>query len=351
VKSRFFKLAGLLVLACSLWVQAAEKKSTQVVGPAYGTRADAMAFADEIAIQYQLDRQWVRHAIGKAHYLPDVVRLVTPAPATAPRNWAFYRSRVVDPVRVRAGVRFWQRNRETLARAQERYGVPAEIIVGILGVETLYGLHLGNFRAIDALATLAFDFPAAHPRAAARREFFKNELGVLLSLKSTTLLDPLKVRSSYAGALGVPQFMPSSWLRYAVDFDGDGRIDLFNSPADIIGSVAYYFKAFNWQPGMPTHYPVRFDPEMLEMQALLAPDILPTFDVTSFTYKGALLQGSALNHKGPLALVELQNGSDEPSYVAGTENFYVITRYNWSSFYALGVIELGQAVTAAMPKP
>jgi membrane-bound lytic murein transglycosylase B len=258
---------------------------------------------------------------------------------------------VIDPLRIRAGVKFWQQNRLTLARAEERYGVPAEIIVGILGMETIYGQHVGNYRALDALATLAFDFPQAHPRAAARSAFFRNELGVLLSLKRMTQFDPLKVRSSYAGALGVPQFMPSSWIRYAVDFDGDGRIDLFNSTPDIIGSVAYYFKAFNWQPGMPTHYPVSFDPEMLEMQALLAPDILPTFDVGSFTYKGALLQGPALRHKGPLALVELQNGAEEPSYVAGTENFYVITRYNWSSFYALGVIELGQAVTAAMAKP
>jgi membrane-bound lytic murein transglycosylase B len=146
----------------------------------------------------------------------------------------------------------------------------------------------------------------------------------------------------------MPQFMPSSWNRYAVDFDGDGRIDLYNDPADIIGSVASYFKSYNWQPGMPTHYPVRFDPEMLEMEALLAPDIQPTFPVDTFIFKGALLEGPARQHKGPLALVELQNGGAEPSYVAGTENFYVITRYNWSSYYALAVIELGQAVAAAV---
>jgi membrane-bound lytic murein transglycosylase B len=149
----------------------------------------------------------------------------------------------------------------------------------------------------------------------------------------------------------MPQFMPSSWARYAVDFDGDGRIDLFNNPVDAIGSVANYFKAFNWQPGMPTHYPVSFDPEMLEMQALLEPDIRPTFSVASFTFKGALLDGPARQHPGPLALVELQNGEAEPSYVAGTENFYAITRYNWSSYYALAVIELGQAVAAALAPP
>lgn len=317
-------------------------------GPAYATRPDAMALADEIAAQHQLDRRWVRRAIGQARMMPEVVRLVTPPPASSPRDWQRYRSRVIDPVRIQAGKKFWQTHRETLALAQTRYGVPAEIIVGILGVETLYGQQMGNFRVMDALATLAFDFPAVHPRAKARSAYFKSELGVLLSLKHRPGVNPLKLRGSYAGAMGMPQFMPSSWARFAVDFDGDGRIDLFNNTADVIGSVANYFKSFNWRPGMPTHYPVSFDAEMLEMQALLAPDILPTFSVGNFTYKGALLNDQALKHQGPLALVELQNGGAIPSYVAGTENFYVITRYNWSSYYALAVIELGQAVTDAL---
>ena len=140
--------------------------------------------------------------------------------------------------------------------------------------------------------------------------------------------------------------MPSSWAKYAVDFDGDGVIDLWNSPADVIGSVASYFKAYGWQSGMPTHYPVRFDASRLDMDALMAPDILPTFGVASFIAKGAVLEGPALAHQGPLALVELLNGPDAPSYVAGTENFYVITRYNWSSYYAMAVIELGREVAA-----
>jgi membrane-bound lytic murein transglycosylase B len=150
--------------------------------------------------------------------------------------------------------------------------------------------------------------------------------------------------------MGMPQFMPSSWVKYAVDFDGDGKVDLFNSPADIIGSVANYFKAFNWQAGMPTHYPVRFEPSKLNLEALLLPDILPTFSVTSFIAKGAILEGAALQHTGPLALVELQNGDEPPSFVAGTENFYAITRYNWSSYYAMAVIELGQEVSREMQR-
>jgi membrane-bound lytic murein transglycosylase B len=148
--------------------------------------------------------------------------------------------------------------------------------------------------------------------------------------------------------MGMTQFMPSSWARWAVDFDGDGRIDLAASAADAIGSVANYFRSYGWQPGMPAYYPVSFDPSRLDMEALMAPDILPTFGVASFTARGAVLQGPALAHKGPLALVELQNGDDPPQYVAGTENFYVITRYNWSSYYAMAVIELGQAVKRAM---
>jgi membrane-bound lytic murein transglycosylase B len=123
---------------------------------------------------------------------------------------------------------------------------------------------------------------------------------------------------------------------------------LFNSKVDVIGSVANYFKAFQWQPGMPTHYPVAFNKENVDMDALLAPDILPTFSVANFVTKGATREGEALQHKGPVALIELLNGDAPPSYVAGTENFYAITRYNWSSYYAMAVIELGQAVSQAL---
>ena len=142
--------------------------------------------------------------------------------------------------------------------------------------------------------------------------------------------------------------MPSSWSKYAVDFDGDGRIDLFNSQADVIGSVANYFKAFHWQRGMATHYPVRFDPATLDKAALLESDIVPRYSVAELAAKGVLLDELDPAHSGPLALIELQNGEAEPSYVAGTENFYAITRYNWSSYYAMAVIELGQAVADAV---
>ncbi|MFN3438800.1 MAG: lytic murein transglycosylase B [Acidovorax sp.] len=313
----------------------------------YATRADAMQFADDLATRRDLDREWVRQAIGQARFLSQVPRLMLPPPKGTAKNWRVYRSRFIDPIRIRAGVRFWQEHRAALERAEREYGVPAEIIVGIIGVETIYGQQMGTFRVMDALATLAFDFPAAHPRAKERTEFFRRELEQFLSLTNRSNTDPFALRGSYAGAMGLGQFMPSSWVRYAVDFDGDGRVDLFNSPVDAIGSVANYFIGHGWTPGMHTHFGVQFDASRLQLDDLLLPDILPTFSAANMQAQGALLDAAGLQHPGPLALVELQNGGDAPSYVAGTENFYAITRYNWSSYYAMAVIELGREVAAA----
>jgi membrane-bound lytic murein transglycosylase B len=333
--------------------QTNSKSSTQY--ELYATRDDAMQMADDIAERRDLDKEWVRNAIGQARNMGQISRLMQPAAKGVAKNWRVYRSRFIDPVRIKAGVKFWQDNATTLAKAEKEYGVPAEIIVGIIGVETIYGRDTGSYRVIDALTTLTFDFPASHPRAAERQAFFKGELEHFLSLTSRSSVDPLSPRGSYAGAMGLPQFMPSSWVKYAIDFDEDGKVDLFTSPADVIGSVANYFKSFKWQPGMPTHYPVSFDAATLDMDALMAPDILPTFSVASFTAKGAVLNAAGAGHIGPLALIELQNGDpsivgNAPSYVAGTENFYAITRYNWSSYYAMAVIELGREVAQQVAK-
>ncbi|WP_299766352.1 lytic murein transglycosylase B [Ramlibacter sp.] len=309
-----------------------------------------MKLADEIAAKRGLDAEWVRRMVGQAQMLPVVARLMQPAPSGTPKNWRVYRSRFIDGFRIRAGVRFWQDNRATLQRAEQEFGVPAEIIVGIIGVETIYGQQLGDFRVLDALATLSLDFPASHPRAEERSRYFRGELEHLLAWHAGARTDPRKPLGSYAGAMGMPQFMPSSLARWGVDYDGDKRIDLTHSPDDVIGSVANYFKGYGWHPGMPTHYPVRFDAAKVDMEALMAPDILPTFSAASFQAKGAVLEGAALEHKGPLALIELQNGAEPPQYVAGTENFYVITRYNWSSYYAMSVIELGDEVKQAFQR-
>jgi membrane-bound lytic murein transglycosylase B len=326
------------------------KAPPQRRGPPYATRDDAMEFADDIAARRNIDPAWVRRMVGQAQNLAVVSRLMQPPPSTQPKNWALYRSRFIDPIRIRAGQRFWEENRKTLERAEQEYGVPAEIIVGIIGVETIYGQQMGDFRVIDALATLAFDFPQSHPRAAERAQYFRGELEQFLAFHHAARSNPLRPLGSYAGAWGMPQFMPSSLARWGVDYDGDKKVDLANSTEDVIGSVANYFKGYGWNTGMPTHYPVRFDPATLNLDALLAPDILPTFSVPSFQAKGAILEGEALQHRGPLALIELQNGSDPPTYVAGTENFYVITRYNWSSYYAMSVIELGREVKEALAR-
>ncbi|HEX7890432.1 MAG TPA: lytic murein transglycosylase B [Ramlibacter sp.] len=320
----------------------------QRTGPLYAERQEAMEFADAVAAKRNLDAEWVRRTIGQAQNLAVVSRLMQPPPASQPKNWRLYRSRFIDPVRIAAGVRFWNDNRATLERAEKEFGVPAEIVVGIVGVETIYGQQMGDFRILDALATLAFDFPSSHPRAEERAKYFRGELEQFLAWHQANGSDPLRPRGSYAGAWGMPQFMPTSLARWGVDYDGDKAVDLARSTEDVIGSVANYFKGFGWQTGMPTHYPVRFDPATLDLDALLAPDILPTFSATSFQAKGAVLEGTAQEHKGPLALIELQNAGEPPTYVAGTENFYVITRYNWSSYYAMAVIELGREVREAL---
>lgn len=350
-------LITALALAMGLPAQAAPdtpRKKTQAnanrTGTPYAGREEALQFADEVAQKHKLDADWVRRYVGQAQQLGVVARLMLPPATGTAKNWRVYRSRFIDPIRISAGVKFWQANQATLERAEKEFGVPAEMIVGIVGVETIYGQQMGDFRVLDALATLAFDFPQAHPRAKDRQAYFRGELEHFLAMHARDRTDPTRARGSYAGAMGMPQFMPSSIAKWAVDYDGDKRIDLVRSTDDVIGSVANYFKSYGWQPGMPTHYPVSFDKDKLDLEGLMAPDILPTFTVASFQAKGAVLEGPALEHKGPLALIELQNGGEPPSYVAGTENFYVITRYNWSSYYAMAVIELGREVKEALEK-
>jgi membrane-bound lytic murein transglycosylase B len=359
---RMAPIAALLLSACAVIMSApasaAPRKSAGATAdkadksdksglPTYANRSDAQALAEQIATQFDLDAGWTQRAIGQARQLPVIQRLVLPPPAGTPKNWAAYRSRFIEPRRIQAGVRFWRSNAPWLERAEQRFGVPAEMIVGIIGVETLYGQQLGGFRLLDALATLAIDFPAEHPRAAERTAFFRGELGHFLQQQHRSGSDPASPRGSYAGASGLPQFMPSSRTRFAIDFDGDGKINL-GSSADAIGSVANYFKAFGWQSGMPTHYALRFDEARLDKEALLLPDILPTFSAEQMAQRGVVLDQAGAAHAGPLALIELQNGADAPSYVAGTENFYVVTRYNWSSYYAMAVIELGREVREAL---
>jgi membrane-bound lytic murein transglycosylase B len=316
----------------------------------YGRREDVMAFGAALAERRGLDAAWVQGALQRARFVPSVTKFIMPPPVGTAKNWGAYRSRFIEPVRVRAGVAFWRANEKWLRAAEALYGVPPEIIVGIVGVETIYGQQMGSFRVIDALSTLAFDFPAGRKD---RSAFFRDELESLFVLCQSEGLDPLQPKGSFAGAMGMSQFMPSSFNKYAVDFDGDGRVDLRNSAADVIGSVANYLAEFGWRRDLPTRFDVAVPVEATDRAVLLGPDILPTFTLAEFTERGARIDAAAWavdarldasGGLGKLALVELQNGDAAPSYVAGTSNFYAVTRYNWSSYYALAVIELGETI-------
>jgi membrane-bound lytic murein transglycosylase B len=317
----------------------------------YGPRDDVQAFARAVAQrQPQLDPQWVTQTLAQARYVPDVARLIMPpaenTTGTA-RSWTTYRSRAVDAARIRGGVEFWNEHQRWLDLARKRYGVPPEIVVGILGVETLFGRQTGNFRVLDALATLSFNFP---PGRRDRSEYFRGELENFLVLSQRDGADALALKGSYAGAMGWPQFMPTSWLKYAVDFDEDGRVDLHASVPDVIGSIAHYLAFHGWQGEQPTHFDVIPPADPAQRAVLLGPDILPTFTAAQFSERGAGLSEPGQRHEGLLALIELKNGEAPPVYVAGTMNFYVITRYNWSSYYAMAIIELGRTVATVREK-
>jgi membrane-bound lytic murein transglycosylase B len=336
-------LPAVLLLALGALAGHAQPANGKSEAPVYGARDDVMRFADEVAARHEgvLDRGWLREHLQRARQVAAVQRLMMPPPAGTAKNWAAYRARFVERDRIAAGAAFWRANATALARAEERWGVPPSIVVGVIGVETYYGRITGGFRVIDALATLAFDFPTGRRD---RTPFFRSELEQFLLWCARERCDAQQVQGSFAGAMGLPQFMPGSLNRWAVDFDGDGHVNLAGSAADAIGSVARYLAYFGWQRGVPTHFDVRAPADAANRVWLLGPDILPLFSAEEFIERGAQLTAEGRAHDGPLALVELQNGDSPSSHVAGTRNFWAVTRYNWSSYYAMAVIDLGAAV-------
>jgi membrane-bound lytic murein transglycosylase B len=326
--------------------QKAKTKTKVVLGKAVGNTPAVKALASRLSAEHQLPKAWVQQNIAKTRLLPQVQQMVLPPVSPTAKNWQAYRSRFLQSARIQAGVAFARLHEEALKSAETRYGVPVAYVLGVLGVETFYGQHQGQFKVLDTLVTLSMAFPKEHPYASERQAFFENELGN--HLKQLRQQPSLKNQlGSFAGASGWPQFMPSSIAKFAVDFDGDGRIDLARSPVDAIGSVAHYFQAFGWQTGMPTHFEVKVNATEADLAALLAPDIVPSWSLAHLQDKGVEVM-SASGYAQPLALVQLFNADDPPSYVAGTENFFVITRYNRSSYYALAVIDLGDAVVKAL---
>jgi membrane-bound lytic murein transglycosylase B len=303
----------------------------------YAQRADVRQFIDEMVDRHGFVRKELRTLFSRARFQPAIIKAITPPAEPRARSWQAYRALFLTPQRIEAGAEFRARHALALARATELYGVPEEIIVAIIGVETVYGRNTGGYRVIDALATLAFDYP---PRA----EFFRAELEHFLLYARDASIDTLSLKGSYAGAIGIPQFMPGSYRRYAVDLDGDGRQDLSGSFADAIGSVANFLKAHGWETGQPVAFPVEVQGE--KYRKLVDAGIKPTYRCGDFAGFDVSTGGPA-NPDAPCALIELATPSEASQYLAGLNNFYVLTRYNRSSLYAAAVLDLAQAVKSA----
>ena len=226
-----------LFIACLLAVQPVS------AGSDFLSRPDVRSFIDSMSEEHGIESSDLKRILGHVRREPAVLRLMgpEPSPPSPARSYSRYREKFLTPDLISAGSSFWSLHAEYLARAEAEFGVPPEVILGIMGVETYFGRNTGSFRAIDALATIAFD-------GVRRQEYFRDELKELLLLAREKGMDPLAIKGSYAGAVGLPQFMPSSYRRYAVDYDRDGTIDLLGSPADAIGSIASHMKAFGWVP-------------------------------------------------------------------------------------------------------
>jgi membrane-bound lytic murein transglycosylase B len=309
---------------------------------ATGIRADLSAWPDATDVEQFINDMRARHAYSSedlrrmfAASRPNeqVLQAIAPPKDPEARSWQRYRTRFVNPARIEKGVEFWKRHRDTLARAEAQYGVPAPIVVAIIGVETEYGRNTGKFEVFEALATLAF---TKLPRA----PYFRSELEEFLVLSRENRLDPRRVTGSYAGAIGIPQFMPGSQRRFAVDFDNDGQIDLARSYPDAIGSVARFLQAHGWVSGNPV---VERLPENFEARDdWLRAGIKPALEKTHLEAAGFDLVNGPKHF--PVALVDLESPGQKTEYWWGHGNFYAITRYNRSSSYAMSVVQLADEI-------
>ncbi len=299
-------------------------------------------FIDEVSTAHGFDREELESLFRRAQYLDSVVRLINPPPVGKAKNWTAYRDRFVEPRRVKAGLAFWDRYEDTLRRAEEEFGVPAEIIVGIIGVETIYGQTTGKFRVPDVLVTLAFAYPDT-PNRASRMAYFREELTQALLYARENGIDPFSLSGSYAGAIGWPQFMPGSVRKFAVDYDGDQKIDLRNSPQDAIGSVASFLSKHGWTADRPLAFPVHVTPGQ-RWSELIGQGLEAKFSRTQMEEAGVLMPDTvpATLRYG---LIDLEDDLRPVQYWLATDNFFAITRYNRSYYYAMAVIELGQAIS------
>jgi membrane-bound lytic murein transglycosylase B len=296
---------------------------------------EAAMFIATMQARHGIDAARLQTRLAKLRPNARVLQLVAPPTSPTQRAWQRYRSRFIEDSRIKNGLDFWQKNAVSLARARALYGVPEAIIVAIIGIETLYGRNTGTFNTFSTLATLAFYDPR-------RAEYFRQELEQLLLLAQENQRDPESYNGSFAGALGLPQFMPGSLRRYAVDFDGNGVIDLTNAD-DAIGSVAHFLAQHGWQENEPIAVPAQLTGIAAKhLQDWLDAGIRPTLTAQSLLDAGVKAQ---VDGTKKVTLVDLVTPGAATEYWLGYENFYVITRYNRSSFYAMSVFQLAEALT------
>ena len=324
----------------------------------------------QIAQTQGIPQSSLESSFSDAKTIPSIRKLVLPPSGSFKKNWVAYRKRFIEPVRLKAGKAFWEQNQAFLSKVEQESGVPAEVIVSIIGIETIYGRQTGNFRVKDVLSTLAFSYPDT-PNKASREQLFKDQLqelilmcwteggGSLPANNSNQGLSPsrfnncLNQNSSYAGAIGLPQFMPGSIRNFAVDGDGDGRIDLKQSPKDAIASVANFMRKHGWQPGMPIYFPVQ-EAAISEAIALADGEPQLKYTIEELIIKGILnkeqgdLQMGGVEPQSKALIVDLpypdQDGNDQVRYVVGLSNFLTIVQYNRSYFYAQSVAEFAEAL-------
>lgn len=332
------RLAALL-LACAVALPAAAQPQAAPREPApahYANRPDVNEFIREMVGRHGFAERELKTVFRRTTRQPEILKAIRPPVSPRTRSWQTYRTNFINERHIAEGMRFAALHGEALARAEREYGVPLEIIVAIVGIETFYGQNMGKWRVVDALATLAFDYP---PRA----EFFRSELEAYLLFAREAGLDVLDVRGSYAGAIGIPQFMPGSYRRWAVDFDGDGVARLRSSPVDAIGSVANFLRSHGWVPGEPIVYAAQ--PGTADIAALVVAGIKPSRTLAEFAAAGVLVRAEPAPKPDALgALIELETPDRTSEYRVGLDNFYVITRYNRSSFYAAAVNDLAEAL-------
>lgn len=324
---------SILVLICILLLLPAKQSAATGHEGALAQSPEVQAFIGEMVLRHQFDAEELTRLFGEVRIKQSILSAME-RPAEA-KPWHAYRPLFVEPKRIAAGVLFWAEHEAVLARAEAQYGVPASLIVAIIGVETFYGRNTGSFRVIDALSTLAFAYPK-------RAAYFRSELEQYLLLAREGGIDPLTIQGSYAGAMGISQFMPSSYRKYGVDFDGDGQRDLWRNAQDAIGSVGQYLQGYGWRSGAP-----------VLAATLSVEDPGKGLANRGWSYRIPLKQWPAIGVNADAALSDAEAmlfelaGADGPEYWLGFENFYVITRYNRSFHYAMAAWELSQALETA----